>query len=167
MWCIVYKLFCMSEILNTLGIFEHKQVKKSKRTGRGRSSGLGKTCGKGQKGQKSRSGVSIKWFEGGQTPLYVRLPRRGFNNIFRVEYTPLNFLHIQQYIETGILKKEITLESLIKAGIIKKNQLVKILAKGDCPKGLKIEAHAFSKTAIEEITNAGGSHTVMGGSDAQ
>jgi large subunit ribosomal protein L15 len=157
----------MSEILNTLGIFEHKHVKKSKRTGRGRSSGLGKTCGKGQKGQKSRSGVSIGWFEGGQTPLYVRLPRRGFNNIFRVEYTALNFLHIQQHIESGVLKNEITLENLIQAGVIKKNQLVKILAKGDCPKGLKIEAHAFSKSAIDEIAKAGGSHTVAGESEAQ
>lgn len=157
----------MSEILNTLGLFEHKHVKRTKRTGRGRSSGLGKTCGKGQKGQKSRSGVSITWFEGGQTPLYVRLPRRGFNNIFRTEYTPLNFLHIQKHIESGNLTKEITIESLIGAGIIKKNQLVKILAKGECPKGLKIEAHAFSQSAAEEIKKSGGSCTIIGGSDAE
>lgn len=157
----------MSEILKALSLFEHKHVKKSKRTGRGRSSGLGKTCGKGQKGQKSRSGVSISWFEGGQTPLYVRLPRRGFNNIFRVEYTALNFLHIQQYIKSGVLKKNITIDDLTNAGIIKGKKLIKILAKGDCPKGLKIEAHAFSKSAIEAIEKAGGSYTAVGGSEKE
>ena len=154
----------MSKIVETVGLFEHKQVKKSKRVGRGRGSGLGKTCGKGQKGQKSRSGVSIGWFEGGQTPLYVRLPHRGFNNIFRTEYTALNFLHLAKHITNGTLSNKITIQNLIDAKIIGKNELVKILAKGECPKGLQIEAHAFSQSSIEEIKNAGGTHTVFGGS---
>ncbi|MFT4967629.1 MAG: large subunit ribosomal protein L15 [Candidatus Deianiraeaceae bacterium] len=157
----------MSEIIKALGLFENKIVKKSKRVGRGRASGLGKTCGRGQKGQGSRSGVSINWFEGGQTPLYVRLPRRGFNNIFRTEYTALHFLHIQKYIDSGRLTTTITVDSLISAQIIGKNDLVKILSKGDCPKGVKIEAHAFSKTAIDEIQKSGGSHSVIGGNKQQ
>ena len=79
----------MSKIVEAVGLLEHKIVKERKRVGRGRGSGLGKTCGHGQKGQKARTGVSIRWFEGGQTPLYVRLPRRGFTNIFRIEFVVL------------------------------------------------------------------------------
>ena len=151
----------MSEITKAIGLFDYKNTEKRKRVGRGRGSGLGKTCGKGQKGQKARSGVSITWFEGGQTPLYVRLPRRGFNNIFRTEYKPVNFLQIQSYIASGKLTNKITVESLVNAGVVGKNDLVKILAKGECPKGLTVEAHAFSQSAIEEITKSGGSHTLV------
>lgn len=151
----------MSKIIESLGLFDYKNTEKRKRVGRGRGSGLGKTCGKGQKGQKARSGVSITWFEGGQTPLYVRLPRRGFNNIFRVEYKPVNFLQIQKYINSGKLTNNVTIESLIQAGVVNKNDLVKVLAKGECPKGLIIEAHAFSQTAIDDIQKSNGSYKVF------
>ncbi len=152
----------MSIIAEAVNLFEHKNTKRRKRVGRGRGSGLGKTCGKGQKGQKGRSGVGgVRAFEGGQTPLYVRLPRRGFNNIFRVEYRPLNFVQIQEYINSGKLTNDITLESLFRAGIAKPKHIVKILAKGECPSGLKIEAHAFSGAAVDAITKAGGTYTVL------
>ena len=151
----------MSEVTKAIGLFDYKNTEKRKRVGRGRGSGLGKTCVKGQKGQKARSGVSITWFEGGQTPLYVRLPRRGFNNIFRTEYKPVNFLQIQSYITAGKLTNKVTIANLIKAGAVGKNDLVKILAKGECPKGLTVEAHAFSQSAIDEVTKSGGSHILV------
>ena len=151
----------MSDIIKAIGLFDYKNTEKRKRVGRGRGSGLGKTCGKGQKGQKSRSGVGgVRAFEGGQTPLYVRLPHRGFNNIFRTEYKPVNFLQIQRYIASGKLTNDVTIESLIQAGVVRKNDLVKILAKGDCPKGLKVEGHAFSQSATDAIKEAGGSCSV-------
>lgn len=153
----------MSKIIEVSGVLDNKITKEHKRVGRGRGSGLGKTCGKGQKGQKARTGVSIRWFEGGQTPLYIRLPRRGFNNIFRTEFVALNFLDVAKYIASGRLNSKITIESLIAAEIVKKNQLVKILAKGECPKGVSIEAHAFSQSAISAIKDAGGNHSVAGG----
>lgn len=154
----------MSAIVQAVNLFEHKNTKKRKRVGRGRGSGLGKTCGKGQKGQKARSGVGgVRAFEGGQTPLYVRLPRRGFNNIFRVEYKVLNFTQIQEYITSGRLTNEITFESLLLAGIARPRDIIKVLAKGECPKGLKIEAHAFSGSAVDSITKAGGSYSVFEG----
>ena len=146
----------MSVIAGAVGLFDHKSVKRKKRVGRGRGSGLGKTCGRGQKGQTSRTGVSITWFEGGQTPLYVRLPRRGFNNIFRTEHKPVNFCQIQEYIQSGKLTKNITIQNLIEAGVVKKNDLIKILSKGTCPNGITIQAHSASKYAIEAITKSGG-----------
>lgn len=155
----------MAVIADLVQIFEHVNVtKKRKRVGRGRGSGLGKTCGRGQKGQKSRSGVTkIRAFEGGQTPLYVRLPRRGFNNIFSVKYIPLNFIQIQSYIDSGHFSNTITIDDLVKVGIIKREQLVKILNKGECPKGLKIEGHAFSKSALDSLTASKGEGIAIGG----
>lgn len=155
----------MAVIADLAQVFGHVNVtKKRKRVGRGRGSGLGKTCGRGQKGQKSRSGVTnIRAFEGGQTPLYVRLPRRGFNNIFAVKYIPLNFVQIQSYIDSGLFGNAITIDDLVKVGIIKRGQLVKILNKGKCPKGLKIEAHAFSKSALDSLAASKGEGLTIGG----
>jgi len=156
----------MSAIAEAVNLFEHKNTKRRKRVGRGRGSGLGKTCGKGQKGQKGRSGVGgVRAFEGVQTPLYVRLPHRGFNNIFRVEFKPVNFVQLHECIVCGKLdaSRKITIEDLIVAGVIKNKDLVKVLSKGQCPKGLQIEAHAYSSSATAEITKAGGKFEIVQG----
>jgi large subunit ribosomal protein L15 len=155
----------MAKIADIIQLFEHINVtEKRTRVGRGRASGLGKTCGRGYKGQKSRSGVSnIRAFEGGQTPLYVRLPRRGFNNIFATKYVPVNFLQLQHYIDSGLFQSTITFDDLAKVGLVKRGQIIKILAKGSCPKGLKIEAHAFSASALSAITSSSGEGIVIAG----
>lgn len=124
-----------------------------KRVGRGMGSGLGKTSGRGHKGQRSRSGSRMmRGFEGGQMPLHRRLPKRGFNNIFRTEYTVVN---LDRLAELG--QKEITFEVLRKAGLVKKaSALVKVLGDGELKSALTVHAHKFSKTAEEKITKAGG-----------
>ena len=107
--------------------------KNKKRIGRGIGSGTGKTSGKGHKGQKARSGVAIKGFEGGQMPIHRRLPKRGFNNIFRNEYVPINLGIIQKLINEKKIsvEKPLDLETLLKVGLLKKkNEKIKILAKG-------------------------------------
>ena len=154
----------MAIIADITQVFGHVNVpKKRTRVGRGRGSGLGKTCGRGYKGQKSRSGVTnIRAFEGGQTPLYVRLPRRGFNNIFATKYVPINFIQIQHYVNAGIFQNTVTFDDLAKVGLVKHGQIVKILAKGSCPNGLKIEAHAFSESALNAIKTSGGEGIVIG-----
>ncbi|MDP1975889.1 MAG: 50S ribosomal protein L15, partial [Alphaproteobacteria bacterium] len=111
-----------------------------KRVGRGIGSGLGKTSGKGQKGQKSRKGVSIGTFEGGQMPLYRRLPKRGFVNIFRKDVSIINFELIQQAIDRASLSKDVVIsaEVLKEAGVIRKNAgIVKLLAKGELKQPLQ------------------------------
>ncbi len=140
---------------------KRKSVKERKRVGRGPGSGLGKTAGRGHKGQKSRSGYSRKWgFEGGQMPLYRRLPKRGFNNaIFAVKYQIVNLERIE-----GLEETEITPELLKERGIIKKLSLpVKILSKGEISKPYTIHAHKFSEKAREKIEAAGGKAVVIGG----
>jgi large subunit ribosomal protein L15 len=134
-----------------------------KRVGRGMGSGMGKTSTRGHKGQRSRSGSRMmRGFEGGQMPLHRRLPKRGFNNIFRTEYVVVN---LDRLAELGA--KEITPEVLYKAGIIKSaSALVKVLGDGDVKKALTIHAHKFSKSAEEKITKAGGTITVIGGQAA-
>ena len=124
-----------------------------KRVGRGMGSGLGKTSGRGHKGQRSRSGSRMmRGFEGGQMPLHRRLPKRGFNNIFRVEYSVVN---LDRIAELGA--KEITPEVLHKAGVIKKvSNLVKVLGNGELKSAVTVHAHKFSKTAEEKIAKAGG-----------
>ena len=124
-----------------------------KRVGRGMGSGLGKTSGRGHKGQRSRSGHRlIRGFEGGQMPLHRRMPKRGFNNIFRTEYVVVN---LDRLAELG--QKEITFEVLRKAGLVKKaSALVKVLGDGELKSALTVHAHKFSKTAEEKITKAGG-----------
>ena len=131
-------------------------VKTRKRIGRGTGSGLGGTSTKGHKGQKSRSGYSKKiGFEGGQMPIQRRLPKFGFKNINRVEYKAINLDTIQALADAQQLTK-IGIQELKNAGFVSSNQLVKILAKGTVTSALEITANAFSKTAEEAITKAGG-----------
>jgi large subunit ribosomal protein L15 len=131
-----------------------------KRVGRGMGSGMGKTSTRGHKGQRSRSGSRMmRGFEGGQMPLHRRLPKRGFNNIFRTEYVVVNLDRI-----ADLGAKDITPEVLHKAGIIKSaSALVKVLGDGELKKALTIHAHKFSKSAEEKITKAGGKIEVIGG----
>ena len=131
-------------------------VKTRKRIGRGPGSGLGGTSTRGHKGQKSRSGYSKKiGFEGGQMPIQRRLPKFGFKNINHVEYKAVNLDTLQALADARQLTK-IGIEELISAGFISSKQLVKILAKGTLTSALEITANAFSKTAEEAITKAGG-----------
>lgn len=133
--------------------------KRPKRVGRGRSSGHGKTSTRGHKGQKARSGGGVRpGFEGGQMPLSRRLPKRGFTNIFRKEYTILNVGDLEQRFKAG---DEITPEVLVKNGLIRKKDRIKILGEGKLTKGLKVRAHAFSKKAQERIKEAGGEIKVI------
>jgi len=131
-------------------------VKTAKRVGRGAGSGLGGTSTRGHKGAKSRSGYSKKiGFEGGQMPMQRRLPKFGFKNINRVEYKAINLATLQALAEAKKLNK-IGVEELHMAGFVGKNQLVKILGNGTLTAKLTVAAHAFSKTAEEAITAAGG-----------
>ncbi|GHT50280.1 50S ribosomal protein L15 [Bacteroidia bacterium] len=131
-------------------------TKTRKRIGRGTGSGLGGTSTRGHKGQKSRSGYSKKiGFEGGQMPIQRRLPKFGFKNINRIEYKAINLDTLQALAEAQQLTK-IGVEELKNAGFVSSKQLVKILAKGTLTSALEITANAFSKTAEEAITKAGG-----------
>ena len=138
-----------------------KEMKSKKIVGRGPGSGMGKTSTHGQKGQKARSGVSISaWFQGGQSPLYRRLPKRGFNNArFRREYAVINLSDLDKYFNDG---DEVTPEVLKSRGIIKK-QLdgVKVLANGELKKKLTVKAHRFSSVAVTKIEAAGGKTEVI------
>ena len=131
---------------------------KKKRLGRGQGSGKGGTSTKGHKGAKSRSGYSKKLgFEGGQMPLQRRIPKFGFKNINRLEYKPVNLSKLQELIDSKKVKKGlINAESLISNGLVKKNDLVKILGNGDLKDAVKVEAHKFSKSAQEKIEKSGG-----------
>tara|TARA_Y200000002_G_C22553085_1_gene609093 strand:+ start:370 stop:900 length:531 start_codon:yes stop_codon:yes gene_type:complete len=138
--------------LNT--IVDKAAIKKPKRVGRGIGSGKGKTSGAGHKGQKSRSGVAIKGFEGGQMPLHRRLPKRGFKNPFRVEYSIINLGDIDKAVSDKKLdaKKVITNEEFFKAGLIrKKNSLIKILANGKINHALNLKVDKASKSAIKLV----------------
>ena len=134
--------------------------KKKIRVGRGIGSGKGKTCGRGVKGQKSRSGVAIKSFEGGQMPLYRRLPKRGFNPILKQNIAILNLDKIQSYIDKKNIKTSEVLNSVLlkKLKLINKNAVkLKILGSGDIKDKINIEANLASKTAIEKLEKIGGS----------
>ena len=131
-----------------------------KRLGRGIGSGKGKTSGRGVKGQKSRSGVAIKSFEGGQMPLYRRLPKRGFNPISKKMITVLNLQKIQTYIDKKSIKSGDTInsETLKKLKLINKNsKKLKILGTGEIKSKINIEADLASKSAIEKLEKIGGS----------
>ena len=131
--------------------------KKKTRIGRGPGSGKGGTSTRGHKGAKSRSGYKQKvGFEGGQMPLQRRVPKGGFKNINRVDYKAINVAVLDAIAENNNLEK-ITVADLHKAGLVRKNQLVKILGQGQLSHKLQVEAHAFSKKAEEIITAAGGS----------
>ncbi len=154
-----------SFVVNEVGGYDVSIIKKGqaarKRVGRGRGSGKGKTCGRGGKGQKGRTGVSIGGFEGGQTPLYRRLPRRGFTNIFRTQITPINLAKIAEFVEAKKLSLKISTDDLVKAGLLKAGEICKILATGEAPKGLDIEAHFASPSAVQKITQAGGKISIL------
>ena len=131
-------------------------TKGKKRIGRGQGSGYGGTATRGHKGQKSRSGYSRKTgFEGGQMPLQRRVPKFGFKNINRKEYKGINISTLQELAEKRKLK-EISVETLIEAGLVQKNTLVKILGNGELKTKLNVKAHSFSKSAVAAIEALGG-----------
>jgi len=145
--------------MTTLNTTE-KIIKKKIRVGRGIGSGKGKTCGRGVKGQKSRSGVAIKSFEGGQMPLYRRLPKRGFNPIRKAQVAKINLDKIQSHIEKKTFKVTETINSslLKKLKIINKNsQMLKILGTGEIKEKINIEADYISNSAKEKLEKIGGS----------
>lgn len=134
-----------------------------KRVGRGMGSGMGKTSTRGHKGQGSRSGSSLmRGFEGGQMPLHRRLPKRGFTNIFRTEYTIVNLDRI-----AGLGVKEIAIEDYLRLGLSSsKKAPIKILGSGELTAAVTVHAHKFSKSAAEKIEKAGGKAVVVGGENA-
>ncbi len=129
------------------------------RVGRGLGSGLGKTSGKGHKGQKARAGGGVRpGFEGGQKPLYLRLPKRGFTNIFAKEYSEVNVAELNRF-DNGTV---VDLEALVEAGVIKKVlDGLRILGNGELNKALTVKANGFTKSAAEKIQAAGGSVEVI------
>tara|TARA_A100001234_G_scaffold220505_1_gene233649 strand:+ start:1835 stop:2314 length:480 start_codon:yes stop_codon:yes gene_type:complete len=135
-----------------------------KRLGRGVGSGLGKTSGRGHKGQKSRSGVSIKGFEGGQMPIHRRLPKRGFNKHNRKVYRILNLGDLQKVIDNGKIdiKKEINSSVILSSGVIKNlKDGIRILARGKITSKVNILVDGASKNAIEQVEKAGGNLAVI------
>jgi len=134
------------------------------RVGRGIGSGKGKTAGRGVKGQKARTGVSIKGFEGGQMPLHRRLPKRGFNNLYAQDLNEVNLGRIQEALDAGKLDKAatVTVESLVAAGIIARpRDGVKLLGVGELTAKLSFEVTRASKSAVEAVEKAGGSVTTV------
>lgn len=135
-----------------------KANEKKKRVGRGMGSGMGKTSTRGHKGQGSRSGSRMmRGFEGGQMPLHRRLPKRGFTNIFRTEYTVVNLDRIAELGEA-----DVTLETFLQSGLARRGELVKVLGDGELKKKINVQAHKFSKSAQEKIAKAGGKAEVIG-----
>ncbi|PHR23497.1 MAG: 50S ribosomal protein L15 [Desulfotalea sp.] len=144
----------------TLGNLSPKagSTRQNKRLGRGPGSGHGKTAGRGHKGFKSRSGSGIKpGFEGGQMPLQRRLPKKGFNNIFRKEYDLVSLTQLDTFDKDTV----VTVEALVEAGIVKKNTLVKILANGELTKAITVQVNKASATAKAKIEEAGGTLTLV------
>ena len=144
-----------------------KANENKKRVGRGMGSGMGKTSTRGHKGQGSRSGSSLmRGFEGGQMPLHRRLPKRGFTNIFRVEYTVVGLDRLAE-INAAASITEFTLEAISELGLHRrKNSLVKVLNNGEIKAAITVHAHKFSKTAKEAIEKAGGKAILVGGEEA-
>lgn len=136
---------------------------KSKRLGRGIGSGKGKTSGKGVKGQKARAGVSLNGFEGGQLPIYRRIPKRGFSNIFRKEYAPLNLGALAAAIEAGRLDAGAPIDEakLFAAGVVKSGKVagIRLLAKGELSRAVDITVSGASAAAIAAVEKAGGKVT--------
>lgn len=149
----------LNELKNNYGA-----SKSAVRVGRGIGSGKGKTCGRGVKGQKSRSGVAIKGFEGGQMPIYRRLPKRGFNNIFSVSYDEVNVGELQACIELGKLdgSSKITIEEMKSAGLVRNSsKRVKVLGSGEFSSKIDIVVDKISSSASSAIENAGGSVSLV------
>lgn len=131
--------------------------KNDSRRGRGEATGNGGTAGRGHKGQKSRSGYSKKLgFEGGQMPLQRRVPKFGFTNVNRKEYTGVNLDTLQEYVDAGRIKDEVTMEVLVENRLARKNDLVKILGRGELKAKLKVTAHKFTASAQKAVEAAGG-----------
>ena len=138
--------------------------KKRMRVGRGIGSGKGKQAGRGGKGQTARSGVRIKGFEGGQMPMHRRLPKRGFNNIFRVEFAEINLDRIQQAVDSKLIdvKETVNAESLVKSGVVRRAKGgIRLLGRGELKAKLNIEVHGASKAAIAAVEKAGGSVKIL------
>ena len=134
------------------------------RVGRGIGSGKGKTAGRGGKGQTARSGVRIKGFEGGQMPIHRRLPKRGFNNIFRLDVAEINLDRLQDAIDAKLIdvNETITVESLVKAKVVRRPKAgMRLLGRGEIKAKLNIEVHGASKTAIAAIEKAGGTVKIL------
>ncbi|MBB3591542.1 large subunit ribosomal protein L15 [Rhizobium sp. BK529] len=141
-----------------------------KRLGRGIGSGSGKTGGRGVKGQKSRSGVAINGFEGGQMPIYRRLPKRGFNNIFAADYVVVSLARIQAAVDAGKLDAKATVDAaaLKAAGVIRRaKDGVRVLADGDLKAKITLEVAGASKSAVEKIEKAGGKVTLLSAAAAE
>ena len=138
--------------------------KKRMRLGRGIGSGKGKTSGRGGKGQTARTGVRIKGFEGGQMPLHRRLPKRGFNNIFRLDLVEINLDRLQDAIDAKKLdiKETINAEVLVKAGVLRRaRDGVRLLGRGEIKAKIVVEVHGASKSAVEAVEKAGGSVKIL------
>ena len=138
--------------------------KKRMRVGRGIGSGKGKTAGRGGKGQTARSGVRIKGFEGGQMPLHRRLPKRGFNNIFRLEFAEINLDRLQEAVDAKLLDASaiINAEALVKARVIRRSKDgVRLLGRGEIKTKLTIEVHGASKSAVAAVEKAGGTVKIL------
>ncbi|MBJ3764480.1 50S ribosomal protein L15 [Maribius pontilimi] len=136
-------------------------TKPRKRVGRGPGSGTGKTAGRGIKGQKSRSGVAINGYEGGQMPIYQRLPKRGFSKPNRKQFAVVNLGLIQKFIDAGKLGEEITETELVDSGLIRrKRDGIRVLSKGEITSKVQITVTGASKSAIEAVEKVGGSLTV-------
>jgi large subunit ribosomal protein L15 len=138
--------------------------KKRMRVGRGIGSGKGKQAGRGGKGQTARSGVRIKGFEGGQMPLHRRLPKRGFNNIFRIEFAEINLDRIQQAVDSKLIdvKETVNAESLVKSGVVRRAKGgIRLLGRGELKAKLNMEVHGASKSAIAAVEKAGGSVKIL------
>ena len=138
--------------------------KKRMRVGRGIGSGKGKTAGRGGKGQTARSGVRIKGFEGGQMPLHRRLPKRGFNNIFKLDFAEINLDRLQQAIDAKLVdvKETVTIESLVKSGVIRRaKDGLRLLGRGELTAKIAIEAHGASKSAVAAVEKAGGTVKIL------
>ena len=141
-----------------------------KRLGRGIGSGSGKTGGRGVKGQKSRSGVAINGFEGGQMPIYRRLPKRGFNNIFKADFVVVSLERIQAAVDAGKLDSKQTVDAaaLKAAGVIRRTKDgVRVLSGGELKAKVKLEVAGASKSAVEKIEKAGGSITLLSAAAAE
>ena len=135
-----------------------------KRLGRGIGSGKGKQAGRGGKGQTARTGVRIKGFEGGQMPLHRRLPKRGFNNIFRIEYAEINLDRLQDAIDSKLVdvKDTVNAESLVKAGVVRRAKGgIRLLGRGEIKAKINVEVHGASKSAVAAVEKAGGTVKIL------
>jgi large subunit ribosomal protein L15 len=145
-------------------------AKKQKRVACGPGSGKGKTAGRGIKGQKSRSGVAINAYEGGQMPLYMRLPKRGFNNVHRKSYAVINLGLLQKFIDAGKIdaKAEITEEALVASGLVRRRlDGIRLLAKGALTAKVTVTVAGASKAAVEAVEKAGGTITLTAPAKAE